>query len=487
MRNKRKRRRFNARKFIFFCIIASAVLILPTRFVVDGMLNSNLGEGTQLDSEYAIAEEWAASYSRPRANVEIGEIIYINPESAEAGEGPGPGSEPGSGVVSGDTLQLTEAPPSGEVLPLTEGSPPGETLPKREPAQYATLGGGSPVIGDSYSTRKYADSDQAGAGSGANGVGVGSYGAGARDLPPENIVITISAVGDCTIGYDETFGYQNRFDQVYAANGSDPAYFFANVLDIFSNDDITIANLENVFTESKKKADKAFRFKGPPEYVRILEEGNIEAVNLANNHMYDYFQKGYEDTIETIDGSTVGHFGYENYLIMEVQGIKVGLAGFHIGGGGWSGRKKAVTDALEALRAGADIVIVSFHWGLEGHYKESGDQRSLARYAIDNGADLVLGHHPHTLQPVETYNGRTIAYSLGNFCFGGNRNPKDKDSIILQQSFVFDGTSLELLDVPEPEIIPVLLSSVKDRNDYRPTPVEAGGADAVRILKKVNP
>ena len=144
-----------------------------------------------------------------------------------------------------------------------------------------------------------------------------------------------------------------------------------------------------------------------------------------------------------------------------------------------------MTNALEALRAGADIVIISFHWGIEGRYQQTGDQRSLAHYAIDNGADMVIGHHPHTLQPIEVYKGRTIAYSLGNFCFGGNRNPKDKDSVILRQSFEFHGESLELLDIPEPVVIPVSVSSVKDRNDYRPTVVE--GANAERVIKKVKP
>jgi poly-gamma-glutamate synthesis protein (capsule biosynthesis protein) len=302
---------------------------------------------------------------------------------------------------------------------------------------------------------------------------------------PGNISITISAVGDCTIGYDETFGYQGRFDQVYAANGGDPAYFFQNVYDILSGDDLTVANLETVFTESGKKADKAYRFKGPPGYVEILEAGGVEAVNVANNHMFDYFQKGYEDTLAALANSSVQYFGYEKNCIIEVKGIKIGLAGFHIGAGGWSHKKKDVTAALNSLRPAVDILIMSYHWGVEGKYTPTADQKSLARFSIDNGADLVLGHHPHTLQNIEIYNGKTIAYSLGNFCFGGNRNPTDKDSIILQQSFEFDGVSFDILEIKEPVIIPVRVSSVKDRNDYRPTPVD--GDDAARVMKKVLP
>ncbi|MDR3121379.1 MAG: CapA family protein [Clostridiales bacterium] len=303
---------------------------------------------------------------------------------------------------------------------------------------------------------------------------------------PENVVVTISAIGDCTIGFDEATGRQNRFDQVYLANGSDPAYFFSNVKDILAADDLTIANLETTLTTAKKKAaDKAFCFRGDPAYVRILEEGSVEAVNIANNHIYDYLQQGFDDTVATLEGSAVRYFGYDKYRVIEVRGVRVGLAGFHIGAGGWSGKKKAVETAIAALNAEADLVILSFHWGIEGKYQPTGDQKSLARFAIDSGADLVLGHHPHTLQGVETYNGRTVVYSLGNFCFGGNRNPKDKDSIILRQSFEFDGESFALLLAREPEIIPVSVSSVTDRNDYRPTRLE--GESAERALKKAAP
>ena len=303
------------------------------------------------------------------------------------------------------------------------------------------------------------------------------------DTAPENVTITISAIGDCTIGYDDTFGYGGRFDAVYAAAGGDPAYFFENVRDIFAGDDLTVANLESVFTNSSKKASKTYRFKGPPEYVRILEEGNVDIVNIANNHMYDFLQRGFDDTVKTLADSKVQYFGYDVYGVVEIKGVRIGLAGFHIGGGGWSGKKKDVTKALEYLRSEADLVIMSFHWGIEGHYKPSGDQRSLAKYCIDNGADLVLGHHPHTLQSVETYKDRTIAYSLGNFCFGGNRNPKDKDSIILRQAFEFDPGDFSLVKALEPDIIPVSISSVPNKNDYRPTPVT--GDAAARTLKKV--
>ena len=300
----------------------------------------------------------------------------------------------------------------------------------------------------------------------------------------ENIILTVSAVGDCTIGYDETFGYENRFDQVFKNNDYDPKYFFSNVLPIFEADDLTIANLETTFTNASKKASKTYRFRGDPSYVQILEEGSIEAVNIANNHMYDYLQKGFDDTVETLQNSSVSYFGYETYRILELkEGIKVGLAGFHIGAGDWTGRKKTIAAAIDYLNGNASLVILSFHWGIEGNYTPTAAQKSLARFCIDSGVDLVLGHHPHVLQGIENYNGKYIAYSLGNFCFGGNRNPKDKDTMIFQQKFEFSPQK-ELIQTHEPIIYPTSLSSVKNKNDYKPTVLE--GDEAARVAEKID-
>jgi poly-gamma-glutamate synthesis protein (capsule biosynthesis protein) len=300
---------------------------------------------------------------------------------------------------------------------------------------------------------------------------------------PAVTTLTVSAVGDCVIGYDDAFGTDNRFDTVYKNEAKgDPAYFFANVKSILAADDLTIANLESTFTDATKKNEKAYRFKGPPEYVRILEKGSVEAVNIANNHMYDYLQKGFDDTVATLKASRVKYFGYDTLLFMERKGIRIGMAGFHMGPRPWVGRKAELLEALEKLRAGADLVIVSYHWGIEGNYMPMELQKSLARFTIDNGAHLVLGHHPHVLQGIGRYKGRTIAYSLGNFCFGGNRYPKVRDTMILQQTFEF-GPDGKLTGAEEPKIIPASVSSVGNRNDYRPTVLT--GAEGQRVEAKI--
>ncbi len=127
------------------------------------------------------------------------------------------------------------------------------------------------------------------------------------------------------------------------------------------------------------------------------------------------------------------------------------------------------------------MIIVNFHWGIEKEYVPNDTQKTLAHLAIDEGADLVIGHHPHVLQGIERYKGKYIAYSLGNFSFGGNSNPSDKDTMIFQQTFtVADGKAETNDDI---NIIPCSLSSASGYNDYCPTPLE--GSEKERVLEKL--
>ena len=130
---------------------------------------------------------------------------------------------------------------------------------------------------------------------------------------------------------------------------------------------------------------------------------------------------------------------------------------------------------------GAQLIIVVFHWGNEKETVPDSNQTTLGRMAIDNGADLVVGHHPHVLQGIEKYKGKYIAYSLGNFCFGGNTNPSDMDTIIFQQTFTIDGNGVQEDD--NIQIIPCRVSSDYSFNNYQPTIAE--GSEAERILQKL--
>ena len=297
--------------------------------------------------------------------------------------------------------------------------------------------------------------------------------------PSAEVSITISVVGDCTLGTDENFNYARSLNAYYEQNG--PEYFLKNVKSIFEADDLTIANLEGTFTNLKTRADKTYAFKGPAEFVKILTSSSVEAVTLANNHSRDYGAQSLTDTRNTLDSAGVVHFGYDVTKVVEVKGVKVGLVGIyelidH------TGRAQQVKDNIAKVKSeGADIVIVIFHWGIERDAAPNSHQTMLGRLAIDEGADLVCGHHPHVLQGIETYKGKNIVYSLGNFCFGGNSNPSDKDTMIFQQTFTV--TKEGVKDDNVTNIIPCSLSSEKNRNNYQPTP--ATGSEAERILKKI--
>lgn len=296
------------------------------------------------------------------------------------------------------------------------------------------------------------------------------------------VSLTLSVVGDCTLGTDETFDYDISLNAYYENYGAD--YFLQNVKDIFSTDDLTIANFEGTLTDSDEREDKTFAFKAPASYASILTGGSVEAVNTANNHSHDYGDQSFDDTLAALDDAGIVHFGYDETAVMDVKGIKVGLVGIyelydHLE------REQQLKDNIAKVKAdGAQLIVVIFHWGNETETVPDSNQTTLGRIAIDEGADLVCGHHPHVLQGIETYKGRNIVYSLGNFCFGGNSSPSDMDTMIYQQTFTIDADGVKKDNVTN--IIPCSISSAAydGYNNYQPTPAE--GDEATRILGKIN-
>lgn len=295
----------------------------------------------------------------------------------------------------------------------------------------------------------------------------------------ETIKLTVSSMGDCTLGTDEHFDQSKSLNAYYNARGAD--YFFQRVRPILEKDDLSIVNFEGTLTDSTQRADKKFAFKADAGYAKILSGSSVEAANIANNHSKDYGEKSYTDTINTLTEENIAVFGYEQVELIDINGVKVGLAGIyelaeHLG------KKEQVIENIAALKeAGAQIIIVNFHWGIEKENVPNDTQKELAHLAVDEGADLVIGHHPHVLQGIEKYNGKYIAYSLGNFCFGGNSNPADKDTMIFQQTFTLKDGKLQ--DDDNINIIPCSISSSPGYNDYCPKPLE--GSEKERVLQKI--
>ncbi len=299
---------------------------------------------------------------------------------------------------------------------------------------------------------------------------------------PEVVTITISAAGDTALGNHKEQDYGYSFRQAYD-QAADDSYFFENVYDIFSEDDMTIVNLEGPLTDSENAREgQVYSIKGDPGYAGILTRGSVEAVSMGNNHRLDYGTQGSDDTVAALEKEGIVYAFEENTGIYEVKGIKIGIVSVNEVSQG-AAVEKTIQEGITGLKEqGADVILVCCHWGVEGEYEPEDYQKSLGKKCIDWGADLVIGHHPHVLQGIEEYQGKYIVYSLGNFCFGANRNPTDKDCMIFQQTFTFvDGEKQEESSV---RVIPCSVSSTSSRNDFKPTP--AKGQEALRILEKIN-
>ncbi len=289
--------------------------------------------------------------------------------------------------------------------------------------------------------------------------------------------VTISFTGDCTLGtYAKS---SNRAFEVLFEQQKDYNYYFNNVKQIFENDDYTVVNLEGPLTDATVAQDKPFAFKGRKDYVNILLNGNVEAVNLSNNHIMDYYEEGFNDTIEVLNENNIDYFNNTIYHIEEINGYKFGFAGFKAFN---LYTKNEIDNAIKYFNDNdVDIKIITLHGGIEYDYQFDSIKEELAHYSIDNGVDLVVGHHPHILQGIEEYNNKYIIYSLGNFCYGGNRCPVDMNSMIAQVTFNFKNKKIDNYDL---NLIPVSISSVDYENNFQPTILECDKKD--KVLELIN-
>ena len=321
-----------------------------------------------------------------------------------------------------------------------------------------------------------ADSEASANGESENSDSAAGTAKASHDTP---VTLTVSVVGDCTLGTDENFDYDTSLNAYFESYGKE--YFFQNVKSIFEADDLTIANNEGTFTESYDREDKTFAFKAPASFAGIYSCSSVEAVNTANNHSHDYGEQSFQDTMDALDAEGIVHFGYDETAVMDVKGVKVGLIGIYELNDHLE-RKQQLEDNINKVKdEGAELVIVIFHWGNEKETDPDSNQTTLGRLAIDLGADLVCGHHPHVLQGVEEYKGKNIVYSLGNFCFGGNSSPSDMNTMIFQQTFTITNDGVQ--DDNVTNIIPCSISSASDYNNYQPTPAE--GDEKTRIMEKI--
>lgn len=297
------------------------------------------------------------------------------------------------------------------------------------------------------------------------------------ELPEERFTLTF--LGDCTIGSQPT--QMNVMYSILWFIGEDYTYPFKGVIDYIDDDDLTVVNLEGTFCDPMPNSGALFTFRAPTNYVNVLTENSIEVASFANNHTMDYLQKGYDSTLATLEEAGIPYVEKDSSMLMTTDsGLTVGFYALSFS----MNKADMQTEIAQLRKDGAEVVIVSAHWGAEGSYRPAQTQIDIAHAAIDAGADIVYGHHPHVLQRIEEYNDGIIYYSLGNFVFGGHHWPQDLDSAVLQQEIIRSPEGE--ISLGELTIIPVSCSSLPAQNDFQPTPYEEGSEKYERVMSKLD-
>lgn len=301
------------------------------------------------------------------------------------------------------------------------------------------------------------------------------------ETEPEEEKYVISLAGDCTLGTNIPVYYADL--GFIRTVGEDYGHPFRNVQCYFANDDLTLVNLEGPLVDDGYPIpNKKFNFRGPTDYVNILTEGSVEAVTLANNHTEDYGTNGYQSTLDTLNEAGIPYVERDSSVIITLgDNFKVGIYGAMF----YKLDEDQIVSGITSLKEqGVDFIIFAVHWGTEYSYNPSTMQVSLAYAAIDAGADVVWGHHPHVLQPIEKYGNGIIFYSLGNFSFGGNTSPRDFDSAVIQLAITRSGDGTVRMD--QVNVHPVCISSITTSNNYQPTPYDPSSAEYDRVMEKLN-
>lgn len=289
----------------------------------------------------------------------------------------------------------------------------------------------------------------------------------------------LSFAGNCTLGSPSADAKNSAsFISVIGDNYSLP---FSNVAEYFKNDDFTMVNLEGVLADSGDAINKSYTFIGPSAYTKILTEGGVDAVSLANDHTGDFGKTGYADTKTNLEAAGVSYVEKDSSLLYTTDsGLTIGIYAVNSTLSNWD-----MQQDIRALKnKGAEIIVVYFHWGDEKAYAPNLTQINYAHAAVNAGADLVIGTGPHVLQKVESYKSGMICYSLGNFSYGGTKWPSDMDTAFVQLKVTRDKSGK--VAVSDLYIIPCAMSSTSSQNNFQPIILEADNWQFKQIMRKVN-
>ena len=292
---------------------------------------------------------------------------------------------------------------------------------------------------------------------------------------PEDFEFKMTFVGDCCMSTEKEKIVEGSL--LWYADNYPTSYFFEKVISYFEDDDVTIANCENCFTDrdlptKEKEGEDNYWFKSPTSFAKVFSDNSIEAVSIANNHSSDYGDASYEDTKKALDDAGVRWGDKDNTLYFEKNGYTVAVVCVSFFS---YDSAEGVLDYLADASEKSDFQVIFFHGGIEGEFFPNSWVMEMCHKYVDNGADLIIGAHPHVLQRRETYNNVDIVYSLGNFCFGGNNNPSSNRTIIYKYNLKLhrepEGDKVELVDKSE-EMIPCYVHTGGGQNNWQPAPIE---------------
>ena len=276
--------------------------------------------------------------------------------------------------------------------------------------------------------------------------------------------LSLIAVGDIMLG-----GRTRRRIKEYGRD-----YPFGAVLPILQRTPIVLGNLEGPLAQKAQKLDRNFSYRVKPKLASSLLRAGINVVTLANNHLVDCGRDGVLETLEALAvagvtplGAAANEQAAHEPVIREAGGLRIGLLGYY-----WNRRTAATNEFpgsamdtaehlradMGALRKQVDRVVVQFHWGVPYEREPLAEDREKARLAVDCGADVVVGHHPHVIQPMEVYRGCPIFYSVGNFTFGSGNSRAEG----LMVGFRFEERETEI------QVYPIYVKNRDSRVNYQP-------------------
>ncbi|MBU0998034.1 CapA family protein [Patescibacteria group bacterium] len=213
---------------------------------------------------------------------------------------------------------------------------------------------------------------------------------------------------------------------------NNPNYPFLYVSDYLSSADLVFSNLESPIVTDCPRFEHGFTFCADPRIVEGLVSSNINVVSLANNHILNFGKDGLEDTKRYLDNSNILYTGVDNLAVKEIKDTTFGFLGFDFT---VNVPTQKDWDLIKESDSKVDVLIIGVHWGEEYKEKANNNQRAWARKMVENGADVISGHHPHWVEDYEYINGKPVYYSLGNFVFDQMWSEETKKSLLVKLTF----------------------------------------------------